>query len=825
MKMNILIDSGNCKNIGDNAMLFNLVDTLATKTQWNFFIIDKNAGPKFHSHNSRVKFVNNNNNLLKMPNWRINCNSGKFWLSLFLFFFGIRMVFLYINVKFFGKFKFHLLSNRNIKFWTEIFEATNGYWVVGGGNINDMGLGPVICKMAFARLYRLMNKPVIFSGQTIGPINKTFSRLIVNEGIKNINLLSLRERESYKALERLGCDLSDIYITADDALTLKDINSETFKATSKKIILLNFRFAFYSTQNAGLLAKYALLIDRMLEVFLHEDFLFVPLTFGKDDSDIETAERILESVKKKSSRIKIYKGDISHENIQGLIKKACLSIGVSYHFCLFSLSNGVPTIGLYANEFYAQKLKGLMEMFGQKKAALNLVESDIDSLIQAIGHVYGNFVKDKTLEHKKEMVGRWNCFIRDSIEVMENKHKSIRKEKFNICVISSGLEHIKRGVETWANDLSHALKEKYVHIMLYKGSGIKKNGFEKNISCIRCGSRLSKSLLNILPSFSWHFGLGSAFQMQQTTFAFNFLPEAMLKQFDIIHTQDPDVANILRIAKKVGLIKSKVILAHGTEEDFEFIKKFDYLQHLAPLHLEEAKMAGLNGKKSFVIPNFVNTERFKPLAAPDCRGGLNLPYNLVRRDMREGFGIPGDAFVVLCVAAIKSTHKRIDYLINEMVKTKGFLVVAGSSTDQTHELKAMARKKLKDRFIFLTDFPHERMNEIYRIADVFTLCSLKEMMPIALLEALSSGLPSIVNKHPVVEWMVGDGGESIDMSKEGELAKALEKYMDESYRKDKGRRARRQAIKNFSENVVVEKIIEMYREIASAPEAHRNDKK
>ncbi len=41
------------------------------------------------------------------------------------------------------------------------------------------------------------------------------------------------------------------------------------------------------------------------------------------------------------------------------------------------------------------------------------------------------------------------------------------------------------------------------------------------------------------------------------------------------------------------------ILAHGTEEPLEFLEKFEYVQHLAPWHLEQAekKMREKRGRK------------------------------------------------------------------------------------------------------------------------------------------------------------------------------------------------------------------------------------
>ena len=117
---------------------------------------------------------------------------------------------------------------------------------------------------------------------------------------------------------------------------------------------------------------------------------------------------------------------------------------------------------------------------------------------------------------------------------------------------------------------------------------------------------------------------------------------------------------------------------------------------------------------------------------------------------------------MLSVAAIKRAHKRIDYLVREFAALGGkrpdwpvWLVVAGGRDEHSDELMTWGRELLGDRVRFLPNYPRERMPELYRAADLFVLCSLKEMMPIALLEATASGLPSLVNRHPVVEWMVG----------------------------------------------------------------------
>lgn len=470
---------------------------------------------------------------------------------------------------------------------------------------------------------------------------------------------------------------------------------------------------------------------------------------------------------------------------------------------------------IFIKELFRKQYPDYKNLYLGKSLSLNYFHSSIDQSelenhIKAMKYLLFSIIYHpfRFPEKTSYRLLRLRRFIRISKDIIfrksYSKHEDLLNKKRNsykVAILSSGLGHVKRGIEAWAEDLGNVLRNKGLRVTVYKGGGNGVSRHEKVISCVRRDSELAKRLIDLMPSFGWRFGFGSRYQMEETTFTLNLLPEIMQKKFDIIHTQDPSVANILRIAERIGLIKSKVILAHGTEESFDFIKKFNYLQHLAPFHLEEAAQGGVNGAKHFAIPNFVNIEKFNR--------GLNS-------HLRKELGIPQDAFVILSVAAIKRHHKRIDYLIDEVTSLNDknvYLVIAGSRTGETEELIELGKSKLKDRVIFLADFTRERMHEVYKAADVFCLSSLKEMMPIALLEALSSGLPSIVNRHPVVEWMVGEGGESIDMAKYGELAKTIKKYMYKAYREDRAKKAREKAVANFSEEVVVDKIIDMYEEV------------
>jgi glycosyltransferase involved in cell wall biosynthesis len=372
-----------------------------------------------------------------------------------------------------------------------------------------------------------------------------------------------------------------------------------------------------------------------------------------------------------------------------------------------------------------------------------------------------------------------------------------------IALSCSGLVHVRRGVEAWSEEAFHGLRALGLDVTLFQGSGA--NGQVRVVRCVRRDSPLSRRLLGLLPRWGWRVGFGSAYQMEQTTFALGLFG-ALRARFDLLHTKDPQVALLFHRAHKAGLSRAAVILNHGTEEPPGFLKHFDYVQHLAPFHREEAIRQGVAIRRHFVVPNFVDTEKFSP------GSGARL---------RQALGIPPEAFVVLCVAAVKRHHKRIDWLLDEVARVPAqagapvHLLVVGASTGQTEPLVRRGRELLGARVRFLIDHPRERMPEVYRAADVFVLCSLKEMLANASLEALASGLPVLMHREPVGAWAIGEGGQTLDMTREGELASALATYRNAGVRAAAGRRARTHAVAQFSKEVVLAQQLAMYRDILS----------
>jgi glycosyltransferase involved in cell wall biosynthesis len=373
-----------------------------------------------------------------------------------------------------------------------------------------------------------------------------------------------------------------------------------------------------------------------------------------------------------------------------------------------------------------------------------------------------------------------------------------------IAVAASGLAHVKRGVETWAQDLGEALRHAGVDATTFQGSADPDGPNGAVAGCMRRDEpRTARIVRALRGKGGWRIGLGSEYGVEQTTFALNLF-RRVRRDYDILHVQDPQVALIFDRLNRMGLSRPRVILAHGTEEEPALLKKYSYLQHLAPNYLADWSQHQPPGQVTFAIPNFVNTEIFQPGDKAAARAAC---------------GLSPDTLLILSVGALKTTHKRMDYLIAEFGAWRqtyagpAMLVIAGAVENETEAVVAAAAELGENAVLILKNQPRHKILQLLHAADIFTLASRHEMLPMAIIEALATGLPVACNATPTLKWLVGDAGRLTDITVAGALAAQFAVLAERSTRNTLARNARTQAERHFSEQAVVGQMLDMYRQV------------
>lgn len=158
--------------------------------------------------------------------------------------------------------------------------------------------------------------------------------------------------------------------------------------------------------------------------------------------------------------------------------------------------------------------------------------------------------------------------------------------------------------------------------------------------------------------------------------------------------------------------------------------------------------------RSVLIPNGVDPSRFHP--GPADRAALGLPE-----------GRP----LVLMVSAL-TEGKRVLEGMRAVARLKdAFFVVAGDGPLR-QQVDLLAAQALPGRFLRST-FPHERMPDLYRCADVFLHTAARESFGNVYIEALATGLPVVAHDDEVTRWILERHANLVDTFSEDALVEAL----------------------------------------------------
>jgi len=216
-----------------------------------------------------------------------------------------------------------------------------------------------------------------------------------------------------------------------------------------------------------------------------------------------------------------------------------------------------------------------------------------------------------------------------------------------------------------------------------------------------------------------------------------------------------------------------------------------------------AQNCGAEEDKTNVIYNSAVENIFRPRNKEDSRKSIHLFSDNV----------------ILCVSGLVP-RKGVRYLIQAMPlilkKREAILLIVGNGPQKSTLQHLVKTLNLREKVLFASKLPTEKLALYYDAADVFVLPSLSEGHSVALLEAMASGLP-------IVATNIGGNNESIVNQVNGflvppknseELSKAIITILsDTKLRHDFSKKSLEIYDKNFSEKIQLTKYFSIYQEL------------
>ena len=186
-----------------------------------------------------------------------------------------------------------------------------------------------------------------------------------------------------------------------------------------------------------------------------------------------------------------------------------------------------------------------------------------------------------------------------------------------------------------------------------------------------------------------------------------------------------------------------------------------------------------------------------------------------RAKLRSELGLaPGELLIVSVgnLYPVKGHAVLINALATLRDRVGWRLAIAGRGEEEQRLRAQAATAGIGDR-VHLLGF-RDDVADILAAGDLFTMPSLSEGLPLALVEAMSFGLPVVVTRVGGVPEVVSDGVEGllVSPSDPGALATALAALLDDAPRRQRmGEAARTRALRDYALSTMADRYERLYR--------------
>ena len=362
-----------------------------------------------------------------------------------------------------------------------------------------------------------------------------------------------------------------------------------------------------------------------------------------------------------------------------------------------------------------------------------------------------------------------------------------------VVLACAGLDHAFRGFESFARECYETLRaEPGLELTLVKGSGPARPG-ERRALTLRRDTALARRLAKALER--------PPFVVEHVTFSLGLVPQVARLRPDLVYFSEWHVGQALARWRSLSRQPFRLLFNNGASAPGPY-DGLDHVQQLSPSALEWVVARGVSPENQSVLPLAVHVDP-----------ALRVRSAGERRALRARLGLPPDRRIVISVAAL-NRQKRLDYLIEEVAALpdpRPFLLMVGAEEDETPPLRAHAAELLGADGYAMRSVPREQVAELLEASDVFVLASLWEGLPLALIEAMSHGLPCVAHDYPTTAFVLADHGHRTDLRESGAVSRALTAIEPDGPDPELARRRHAHAYERFSWDRLAPAYVELLR--------------
>lgn len=294
------------------------------------------------------------------------------------------------------------LVNRKTRDLVREIRSSDILFFSGGGYLTEPTLSRLWDGFLHIAIARLFGVRVVMSGQTIGPIDSNFNRLIAKWLFTKCFAISLRDgKKSVEFFDSIGVSESYYDVVCDDA---------TFCTTSQQndnIPYVAYQFHYWGAVNASvskdLLIRNVEIVNYILSKGINVKL--VSMTPSDESPLLELYNHV------NHINLELSNFEYSIDYVVGLYKNAQFTVTMKHHPIVFSIGQTIPVIALNFSDYYHHKNGGALSLFGLDEFGIDIF-TDIGEIFKLI---------DRLFDAKERFLIKKNLFLELSIKANKRK--------------------------------------------------------------------------------------------------------------------------------------------------------------------------------------------------------------------------------------------------------------------------------------------------------------------------------------------------------------------------------------------------------------------